>query len=235
VLLPDLFAAPRICLLDDQLLWIKPLDGEGWGILLGWLDDFIPGKDERPGLPRFDSPEAQALLLEPHGQALLAWLALRRLGYSYVAASTLWEKAEPLQRAKVRNVLFSHRKTFEPPETPDDSDISQCWASKGMAALAREIGLEELGRLSLDQIAWLLSGGELDADPRYSRQNLAKRIAEWKANELQFVLDNKDKAIPLDRMPMPGQVPPRYEKNMPEILKYIADHEQAEQGGDDGD
>ncbi len=181
--LPDVFGAPRICYLAGRPFWVKALDAEGLAIMLAWLDDMVPGREERKGPPKFGSPEAQAKLDEPAGQILTAWLALRSCGVSYLEAATLWDQGEDYERSRLIGVLFGRRRTREL-EEGDQGDVSETWMTKGMARLAAEYGLENLGKLTLDQLDWLTSEGECDENPSFSTENLAKMQAEWREKTL---------------------------------------------------
>lgn len=142
--------------------------------LLSWLDDVLPGRSERVMPPEFSSPEAQEALRSWPGRFLLSWLAVRDMGISYDDVSLLAfpdqnnpedvERAD-LEHVRLLDVLFGSRRTATRAEG-EKRDISTTWCSEGMASLAREIGVEAMGKLSLDQFEWLMSGGEVDIDAR---------------------------------------------------------------------
>jgi hypothetical protein len=155
--------------LGGKPFWIKKLTAQGWATLLAWLDDRQPGRDDPRKLPKFNSDESKALLLDGSGQAVLAWLALRDQGLDYLTASNVWFSASEAEIAAAMTALLGRRKTYEP-DDDNESDISDTWLSKGMAQMAMEYGLAELGQLNFDQIDWLMSSGECDSE--YSRKEL---------------------------------------------------------------
>jgi hypothetical protein len=151
--------APRIVYLAGKVHFVKAMSLESTSIILAWLDDILPGKADRTFPPELGSDAAQAALNSAHGQVLLTWLALRGEGLSYDQCAAL--DTTELERVRLLQVLFATRRTAEP-APPGGTDVSQTWTGEGMAELAREIGLEAVGRLSRDQLEFLLSGGTAD-------------------------------------------------------------------------
>jgi hypothetical protein len=156
---------------------VRALTAGGWAHLLQWLDDVVPGQDDRKGPPRFDAADSQQALASPEGQVLELWLALEDQGVSYEAATELWKESVAAERNHVHRVLFAHRRTAEPvtePVAETEGDISETWCSKGLAGLAQTIGLEELSRYTLDQLEWMMRSGEGDLNPAYAPEKLRK-------------------------------------------------------------
>jgi hypothetical protein len=160
VYLPETFAARRVCTLAGQIYWVRPLSIEGWATLLAWLDDFVPGRDERECPPEFGSEETQAQLRTPAGQSLVTWLALEESGVSFEQAARLVDDAQPLELVRLWHIVFSHRRTAKP--EPGGKDISEMWCGPGLATCAFAIGLKDIGKLTLDQLEWLGTDGKAD-------------------------------------------------------------------------
>ena len=177
---------PRIVYLAGQVYWVRAISIEGMAILLAWLDDVIPGRAERKMPPEFGSPEAQEALTKPVGQIMLTWVALRDQGVDYEKACDLSSSIKDLERVRLLEVLFSKRRTAE--ARPGGEDVAKTWCSKGIAYYAKKRGIPELARYSTDQLEWLMSDGELDANPQFDQENLTKRQDDWAANELPHVM-----------------------------------------------
>lgn len=173
------FGARRICYLAGRPFWVRPIDWSGWADVAAWLDDMLPGRDGRAGPPRVADDASQALLRSPEGRSLLAWVAVRGDGVPYAEAASLWAGATEEERGRLLSVLMGRRRTLEAPGDREGSDIGELWCGPGLARLAREIGMEALARLTIDQAEWLLSEGECDrhADPARARVRDVQR--EW--------------------------------------------------------
>ncbi len=184
MVLPETLNAPRQCWLAGQVYWIRALDLEGFAILIAWLDDVLPGREERKAPPKYGDDASQAALQDPAGEHLLVWLALRSQGVTWEQAGTLSDQMTAAEKARLGTVLLGRRRTWEPSDG-GGTDLGELWTDKGWASLAIELGgLEQLGRLSLDQLEFLMSRGDVDVDPAYSPESLAKMQAEWRANQL---------------------------------------------------
>ena len=162
MMLPETLNAPRIVYLAGRVFFVRALSLDGTATVLAWLDDILPGRADRTGPPELGSPEAQALLNSSHGQVLLTWLALRDQGFTYEQCLEL--DTTELERVRLLSVLFGTRRTAEPVPSETAGDIANTWTGEGMASLARDIGIEAVGRLSRDQFEWLMSGGEADRE-----------------------------------------------------------------------
>lgn len=152
----------------------------GWADVVAWLDDMRPGRADRTSPPRLADDASQELLRTDAGRALLAWIAVRDEGVTYADAAALWHQANDEERHRLLSVLMDRRRTLA---TDDDdrtgTDIGQIWCGKGMATLAQAIGIEAIGRLTLDQLEWLLSDGECDQHADPARQPAADMQERW--------------------------------------------------------
>ncbi len=186
--LPSTFGAPRIAYVGPRVYWVRPLSVEGVSIILAWLDDVLPGKDEREALPLFRDPASQEALASGTGQTLLLWLALRDQGVSFHDALEM--DITELERLCITRILFARRRSLQPDPLGINNDISETWCGKGLASLASQIGIDKLASLSLDQLDWLSSGGECDvhADPdNLAYQRACDMYNEAKAREMPEV------------------------------------------------
>lgn len=153
--------ARRICYLAGRPYWIPPLSFGGWADLVSWLDeDFIlPGRAEREGRPRVSDDASRDALSSPLGQQLLVWLGLRDQGVSYEDAGAILAESTDAERSRLYDVLFERRRTAS---GIGGEDIGETWLGPAAAELAASIGMDAVRRLSLDQVEFLLSGGECD-------------------------------------------------------------------------
>ena len=144
---PSTMGAPRICYAGERFFMIRPLSLEGHAILLQWLDDVLPGREERKLPPSPNTPEALAALDSPTGKALMIWLALRGHGISENEAAAISDSLTELERYIFVRALYTRRRTFlvKQPKTEadEDRDISETWCAKDMAELTRAIGLSK--------------------------------------------------------------------------------------------
>ncbi len=182
--LPETLNAPRQCWLGGQVYWVRSLSLEGFGILVAWLDDVLPGREERKTPPRYGDDASQAALRDPAGEHLLVWLALRSQSVTWEQAGALADQMTVAEKARLGTVLLGRRRTWEP-SPGGGTDLGELWTDKGWASLAIELGgLDKLGSLSLDQLEFLMARGDVDVDPAYNTENLARMQAEWRANQL---------------------------------------------------
>jgi hypothetical protein len=156
------FNARHVCYLSGKPFWVRAMGLEGWAEVAAWLDDFLPGRSERDRPPAIADPASQAMLETDPGRALLAWIALRDdADCTYEAAFEIFANAEPGEQEYLLAVLKGRRRTRD--DAPGvGTDIGETWCGEGMAELARAIGVEALGRLSIDQLEWLIAGGAID-------------------------------------------------------------------------
>ncbi len=186
--LPETLNAPRICWLGGQVYWIRALSLEGYAILIGWLDDILPGREDRKTPPKYGDEASQAALKDPAGEHLLVWLALRFQETTWEQAGAIADGSSAIEKLRLGNVLLGRRRTWEP-SSEGGTDLGQLWTEKGFASLAIELGgLDRIGALSLDQLEFLMSGGNLDTDPAYSPENLAEVQRKWREEELPKIL-----------------------------------------------
>ncbi len=180
--LPSTLGAPRICWLGGKVYWIRPIDLEGFAILLAWLDDVLPGREERTMPPLLSSPEAQERLAQTDGQVIIVWLALRHEGMTFAQALDL--PVSPLERSRLEHVLFSRRRTRT--DSPGGRDIAETWCGEGLASLAAQIGIERIRALTLDQHDWLASDGNVDSHASPSAIGRRKAWEQWEASQVRF-------------------------------------------------
>lgn len=187
---PSTMGAPRICYSHGgKRFWmVKPLSLEGHAILLQWLDDVLPGREERKLPPSPSSPEALAALNSPTGKAIMIWLALRDHGLNEEQAAQISDTLTDVDRYIFVQALQTRRRTALPREAETEAEegrgISETWCEKGMAELVRAIGLKETMSLSLDQYEWLMQDGQLEMEnPAESPEALAalqdNMMAKW--------------------------------------------------------
>ncbi len=197
MLIPDTVNAPRLCRAADRFFFVRKIDYEGWGILLNWLDDVLPG--ERKELPKVGDEASQKAINSWPGVVLLTWLALREHGVTYEeAASTYAFRAESVdlesedgkrqlfESVHLFNCFFGRRRTAPKNAGLSGKDISELWCGKGMAELAIQYGIERIAKLTIDQISWLFSGGSLDEEFQWGdlqaiQDELPARIAAIEA------------------------------------------------------
>ena len=178
--------APRIAYVGQRVFWIRALSFEDFAIVLGWLDDVLPGRSDRKMPPNLGSPEAQAAIQSSVGKMVLAWLPLRHQGISFDEAAELAGAMTDLEQVRWLDVLFAHRRTKI--DEPGGKDIAETWCSKGMAQLVTAIGFSEAMRLSMDQFEWLMREGDVDENPEFSSEALAARQEYWREHELPKIL-----------------------------------------------
>ena len=182
--LPSTLGAPRHCFIGGNVYWIRPMSMEGLAIVMNWLDDVLPGRSERKMPPKLGDDASQAALSSFPGQAMLAWLALRDSGFSYAQAAEIVphpddgegeaSQRKAIEHFRLMEVLMTRRRTRDKEPPPGAEDISETWCAEGMASLASEYGLTEIGKLTLDQYEWLGTAGKLD---------------EWRQFDMQAKLD----------------------------------------------
>ncbi len=176
--LPSTFGSARICWLGGRTFWVRPLSIDGVCTLLGWLDDTIPGREERTKPPPLNGDESKTALVGRDGQTLLAWLAVRDTGLNYddVAAIEFSES----EISRIHRVLFARRRTLK--QEGSGNDIAETECGEGMAQMAIAIGMKELASLTMDQFEWLNSDGKCDGGGDYSPEDIvaiqAKFLAE---------------------------------------------------------
>lgn len=177
--LPETLNAARICYVAGRVYFVRALSLDGMATVLAWLDDVLPGRADRTGPPELCSEPAQAALNSAHGQVLLTYLALREHGLSYDQCVGL--ETTDMERVRLLSVLFATRRTGEPAPAETGSDVAATWLAEGVATLAREIGLEAVGRLSRDQFEFLMSGGTADEQYSPSANAYGQAVAMYEA------------------------------------------------------
>ncbi len=182
-------ASPRLCQLDGETYWVRPLRLADYALILAWLDDVLPGKTERTTPPLLGSEESQKALSGPKGWHLLVWLGLRGEGVSWNEAYAIALEAADHERVVFCKAIYARRRTWKP--GPGGEDLGAVWAGPIFAGTSESEGmcqrlgmtLEDVAALTLDQIDCLQALGCPDEDPRrVSHEELARFDALAKAN-----------------------------------------------------
>ncbi len=175
--LPSLCGSARVCYLAGQRFWVRPLSLDALGTILAWLDDVLPGRDERVMPPKISEPAAQAALESGPGLALQAWLGLRDQDIGYEQAAELMLAADDGERMRFAGVLFGRRRTYQP--GGGGEDIAETWwGPHAIQVIDRypALTLESFGRLTIDQVDGLATGGCPSEDPTRPSQELLERF-----------------------------------------------------------
>lgn len=168
----DLVAAlapPRSCRLGGEDIWVRPLGLEDYALLLGWLDDVLPGKDDRVIPPRLGDDASQEALDTVLGKVTIAYAALRHQGIGYSRCAEMVCRSTPEEWASFLAAAFARRRTAKD-DGPGDRDIAEIWFGPSFATVCERYPgymLETIGRLTLDQYALLTGQGLPEEDPRH--------------------------------------------------------------------
>ncbi len=176
-------ASPRLCQLDGETYWVRPLRLGDYALILAWLDDVLPGKTERTTPPLLGDDKSQAALSSAKGWELLVWLGLRADGTTWNEAKAIAFEATAEERFIFHGALFARRRTKQP--GPGGEDLAEAWVGPMMTAMCERFGmsLESIAALTLDQVECLNSDGSEGEDPRrVSHEELARFDALAKAN-----------------------------------------------------
>lgn len=190
--LPTTLGAPRHCYLGGEVYWVKPMTLRDLATVMQWLDDVLPGRQDRKMPPKIGDDASQNALRSFPGQVMLTWLAMREHGFSYSQAAMLVphspEDDENQQKAieyiRLQDVFMARRRTMDK-NIEGGQDWSETWLEGNAARFASEYGLKELGDLTLDQYDWLCSAGKADEFAQYDIQaavdDLPARVAAIQA------------------------------------------------------
>ncbi len=182
-------ASPRLCQLDGETYWVRPLRLADYALILAWLDDVLPGKTERTTPPLLGDDKSQAALSSAKGWELLVWLGLRADGTTWNEAKAIAFEATVEERFIFHGALFARRRTKQP--GPGGEDLAEAWVGPMLSGTAESQGmcerfgmtLEDIAQLTLDQVECLNSNGLESEDPRrVSHKELARFDALAKAN-----------------------------------------------------
>ncbi len=184
---PSTARAPRYCQIGPKIYFVEPMSLYKHATLLQWLDDVIPGRDERDMPPNIKSQEAEDALASPTGQTLLIWLALKDHGVDFNQAGEISDVITDIERYVLTRALMTARRATQDPN-PNGKSLSQTWCGKGMARLIRDIGYHETMALTMDQFEWLIKDGEIEGDPEQSEKALRARMDNWARNDLPKVM-----------------------------------------------
>src|SRR5438128_887418 len=112
--LASLCGSGRVCYLGGRRFLVRPLSLDGLGSMLAWLDDVLPGRENRTGPPHVSDPEAQEALRSSMGFLLLVHLGLRDQGITFDIAVDLVTQASDEERARFILVVFARRRSYQP-------------------------------------------------------------------------------------------------------------------------
>ncbi len=179
-------APPRLCQLDGEIYWVRPLTLGDYAVILAWLDDVLPGKPDRQTPPLMSSPEAQRALDAWKGTELLIWLALREQGTNWLQCQAIAQAVHvnPVERIPFYEAIYARRRTRSF-DRPGGEDLAEAWVGPLVAAMAERFGytLNEISKLTLDQVECLNSDGLPSEDPRQvTHEELARYDALARAN-----------------------------------------------------
>ncbi len=173
---PTVFGSPRHCYIGDNVYWIRPMTLRDKFTAIQWLDDVIPGREDRKMPPKIGDEASQRALQSFPGLCMLASLALTPHGFSYAQAAAIVPRSPDddedelkwTQFLRLHEVFMARRRTMGKIE--GGSDWSEAWFESNAARFAAEYGLKELGDLTLDQYDWLCSIGKADEIAQYDIQ-----------------------------------------------------------------
>lgn len=162
------FNPPRLVLLGGEPYWVRAMLLGDLAILVGWLDDILPGRAGRrmaKELPDLGGEAALNALDSPPGWALVAWLALRHQGVSYIDAARLAHAATMEEKARLLDVFYTRRRTLVP---EGGKGVGEQWWGPGLCAVMERYGpdMRSLEHLSLDQLDMLITAGLEREEPR---------------------------------------------------------------------
>ncbi len=182
-------ASPRLCQLDGETYWVRPLRLGDYALILAWLDDVLPGKTERTTPPLLGADESRKALSGPKGWHLLVWLGLRSEGVSWNEAYAIALEAADHERVVFLEAIYARRRTWK--SGPGAKDLGLVWAGPVFAGTLESEGmcqrlgmtLEDIAALTLDQIDCLQSCGCPEEDPRRAtHEELSQLDALARAN-----------------------------------------------------
>lgn len=155
------FNPPRLVVLNGRDFWLRGLTIEDFALIVAWLDDILPGYEERILPPRFLSDDAQAKMETPLGWCILAWAGMRhQTGMSWDHVSSLILNTfkpdyppGPSERSRLISVLFRRRKTLDL-SLADSNDLGEAWWGPMVESLCTNLGftIHEVAAMTLDQI-----------------------------------------------------------------------------------
>ena len=159
------FNPPRFLLLAEQDFWVRGLTIGDFALVIAWLDDVLPGYEERKLPPRFLSDEAQAMLDTPLGRCVLAYAGLRHAGVTWNRCQTLSLEATPAEWSRLMRIFFRRRRNLK--QSGEAEDLGEGWWGPMAAGYCMELGYrpEDLAGFTLDQLDCLGKKGLDDEKP----------------------------------------------------------------------
>ena len=185
------FNPPRLIGLGGKDVWARTLTVGDFAVIIAWLDDALPGREERIMPPKFLSDEAQAMLNTPLGWCVFAGAGLRHSGLTWDQVSklilvTLTEGYPDgaLERARLASVLFRRRKTIVP--SGSSEDLGEAWWGPMVESMCSglQVGIDEVASMTLDQVDCLGGKGLPNENPGYVEEqeiSIEEMQARWEA------------------------------------------------------
>lgn len=185
------FAPPRLCRLAGVEYWVDRFRLADFALLIGWLDDVLPGRPERKLPPRLGSDEAAAALDSATGKAVHVYLALRGRGVAWEDCRAIAAALDEVEWVRLRDVQYGRRRMRDDAPGGRGSDLAEIWWGPGVAALVVEKGLayEAIGRFTLDQ--WEALDPERPGLPDDDPRRLT--VAQVEAMRLEALARLKDR------------------------------------------
>jgi hypothetical protein len=159
------FNPPRFLVISDQEFWIRGLTIGDFALIIAWLDDTLPGYDERNLPPQFLSDEAQAVLGTPLGRCVLAYAGLRHYGVTWSQCKSLTLEATSDEWSRLLKIFFRRRRNLQ--QSGEAEDLGEGWWGPMVSSFCMELGYrpEDLESLTLDQLDCLTKHGLEDEKP----------------------------------------------------------------------
>lgn len=159
------FNPPRFLLIGDQDFWVRGLTIGDFALIIAWLDDVLPGYDERSLPPKFLSDEAQAMLDTSLGRCVIAYAGLRHSEVTWKRCQELVIESTSAEWSRLLTILFRRRRNLQ--SSGESEDLGEGWWGPVVASYCTEIGYrpEDLAGLTLDQLDCLSKKGLEDEKP----------------------------------------------------------------------
>jgi len=153
------FAAPTLVKLGEFQIWVQPFRLADFAMLASWLDDTIPGYDERDFPPSLSEEEPWEKLMHGEGAIYFAYAGLRHNNLSLSDVTQLIVNASDDERTRLVSVLLGRRRLRR--VESDGQSITQLFWGPPTAALCEKYHMtpEQIGDLTLDQFDMLAMDG----------------------------------------------------------------------------
>jgi hypothetical protein len=146
------FNPPRFLVVDGQDLWVRGFTIGDFALIIAWLDDVLPGHEERNLPPRFLSDEAQTALDTPLGRCVLAYAGLRHAGVTWERCQSLVLGSTPGEWSRLLGIFFRRRRNLQ--QTGEAEDLGEGWWGPMVERFCAELGYqpEDIAGMTLDQV-----------------------------------------------------------------------------------